>query len=80
MSSTPKAENIDSKCMRVDGMTKKGELSFDKECKRLLYLRDEIGTKRDKKRAKRESKACLKHRWYWVHKEEEILFNSMKAV
>ena len=25
-------------------------------------------------------KARLKHKYYWLHKEEEILFNGMKAV
>ena len=40
-------------------MTKKGEVSFAEEYKRLLYLRDEIGTKGDKKHAKCEAKARL---------------------
>ena len=40
MSSTPEVDKIDSKRMRVDAMTKKGEVSFAEECKRLLYLRD----------------------------------------
>ena len=65
--------------MRVEAMTEKGEVSFAEECKRLLDLRDEIGTKGDKKHAKRESKARLKHRYYWIHKEEDTLFNGMKA-
>ena len=43
--------------MRVESMTEKGEVSFAEECKRLLDLRDEIGTKGDKKHAKREAKA-----------------------
>ena len=34
-------------------MTNKGEVSFVKECKRLLDLCDEIGTKVDKKDDKR---------------------------
>ena len=80
MCSTPEVEKIDIKCMRVDSMTKKGEVSFVEECKRLLDFFDEIGTKGDKKHAKRESKSQLKQKFYWVHKEEEILFNSMKAV
>ena len=42
--------------------------------------RDEIGTKGDKKHAKRESKARLQHKYYWVNKKEDILFNVMKAV
>ena len=80
MRSTPEVDKIDSKRMRVDAMTKKGEVSFAEECKRLLDLRDEIGTKGDKKHAKREAKARLKHKYYWVNKEEDIIFNSMKAV
>ena len=46
----------------------------------LLDICDEIGTKSDKKHAKRETKAHLKHKYYWVHKEEYIIFNGMKAV
>ena len=49
MRSTPEKDKIDIKCMRVEAMTDKGEVSFDEECKRLLDLRDEIGTKGDKK-------------------------------
>ena len=30
MRSTPEVDNIDSKRMRVDAMTEKGEVSFDK--------------------------------------------------
>ena len=41
-------DKIDSKRMRVEAMTEKGVVSFAKECKRLLYLCDEIGTKGDK--------------------------------
>ena len=52
-------------------MKEKGEVSFIEECKGLLYLRDEIGTKGDKKHAKREAKARLKHKYYWIHKEED---------
>ena len=80
MSSTPEVDNIDSMRMHVDAMTKKGEVSFSEECKRLLDLRDKIGTKSDKKHAKIEAKARLKHKYYWVHKEEDIIFNCMKAV
>ena len=80
MRSTPENDKIGSKCMRVDAMTKKGELIFDEECKCLLDIRDEIGTKGDKKHAKHEAKARLKQKYYWVHKEEDILFNSMKAI
>ena len=48
--------------MRVEAMTDKGEVSFSEECKPLLDLCDEIGTKGDKKHAKREAKARLKHK------------------
>ena len=41
--------------MRVGAMTEKGEVIFAEECKRLLDLCDEIGTKGDKKHAKREA-------------------------
>ena len=61
MRSTPEKCKIDSKCMRVEAMTEKGEVSFAEECKRLLDLRDDIGTKGNKKHAKREYKARLKH-------------------
>ena len=64
MRSTPEKDTIDSNCMLVESMTEKGEVSFAEECKRLLYLRDEIGTKGDKKHAKREAKARLKHTYY----------------
>ena len=50
--------------MRVDAMTKKGEVSFSKEYKRLLDLHDEIGTKGDKKNAKCEAKPCLNYKYY----------------
>ena len=30
--------------------------------------------------AKCEAKARLNHKYYWVHKEEDTLFNGMKAV
>ena len=29
---------------------------------------------------KREAKARLNHKYYWVHKEEDIIFNGMKDV
>ena len=80
MRSTPEKHKIDSKRMRVESMTEKGKVSYAKECKRLLDLRDEIGTKGDKKHAKREAKARLEHKYYWIHKEEDTLFNGMKAV
>ena len=80
MRSTPKKDNIDSKCMSVEAMIEKGEVSFPEECKRLLDLRDEIGTKGDKKHAKREAKECLNNKYYWIHKVENTLFNGMKAV
>ena len=57
MRSTPEKDNIDSKRIRVEAIKEKGEVSFSKECKRLLDIRDEIGTKGNKKHAKRESKA-----------------------
>ena len=65
---TPEKDKIDSKHMRVEAMTEKGEVSFSEECKRLLDLRDEIVTKGDKKHAKREAKALLKHKYHWIHK------------
>ena len=37
-------------------------------------------TKGDKKHAKCEAKALLRHKYYWIHKEEDTLFNGMKAV
>ena len=49
MCSTPELDRIDSKRMRVDDMTEKLEVTFDKECKRLLDLCDEVSTKGDKK-------------------------------
>ena len=67
MRSTPEKHKIDSKHMRVEAMTDKGEVSFSKECKRLLDIRAEIGTKGDKKHAKREAKTRLKHKYYWIH-------------
>ena len=63
MRSTPEVDKIYSKRMRVDAMTEKGELSFAKECKRLLDICDEIGTKGDKTHAKREAKSRLKHKY-----------------
>ena len=80
MRSTPEKDKIDSNCMRVEAMTEKGEVSFAKEFKRSLDLCGEIVTTGDKKHAKREAKACLKQKYYWVHKEEDALFNGMKAV
>ena len=68
MRRTPEKYTIDSKRMRVEAMTEKGEVSFAEECKPLMYLRDEIGTKGDKKHAKLNAKARLKHKYYWVHK------------
>ena len=68
MCSTPEKYKIDSKSMHVDAMTKKIEVRFPEECKSLLDLRDEIGTKGDKKNAKHEDEERLKHKYYWVHK------------
>ena len=62
MRSTPEKDKVDSKFMRVESITEKGEVSFAEECKRLLDLHDEIGTKGDKKHAKRDIKARLKHK------------------
>ena len=62
MHSTPEKDKIDSKPMRVEDTTEKGELIFAEECKRLLDLCDEIGTKGDKKHAKREANARLNHK------------------
>ena len=62
MRSTTEKHKIESKRMRVESMTEKGEVSFAEECKRLLDIRDEIGTKGDKKHAKREAKSRLKHK------------------
>ena len=50
-------------------MTENEEVSFVEECKRLLDLCGEIGTKCDKKHAKREAKERLNHKYYWLHKE-----------
>ena len=55
-------DKIDSKRMSADTMTEKLEVIFSKECKRLLDLHDEIGTKGDKKHAKREARSRLKHK------------------
>ena len=66
--------------MCVDSTTNKAEVSFSEECKRLLGICDDIGTKGDKKHTKFEAKARIKHRYYWVHKEEDKIFNGMKAV
>ena len=62
MRSTPEKDKIESKRMRVEAMSEKGEVSFAEECKRLLDLCDEIGTEGDKKHAKREAKSRLKHK------------------
>ena len=69
MRSTPEKHKIERKHMRVEAMIEKGEVSFAKECNRLLDLRDEICTKGDKKHAKREAKERLNHKYYWIHKE-----------
>ena len=80
MRSTPGVDNIDSKRMHVDSMTKTGEVSFAKECKRLMDICDELGTKGDKKHAKREAKALLNHKYYCLYKEEYILLNYMEDI
>ena len=61
MLSTPEKDKIDSKRMCVEAMTERGEVSFSEECKRLLDLRNEIGTKGNKKHAKSEAKERLKN-------------------
>ena len=80
MRSTPRVDNIDSKLMHVDAMTKKGEVSFSEECKRSLDLCNGVGTKGNNKHVKCEAKARLKHKYYCFNKEEETIFNDMKAV
>ena len=80
MRSMPEVDKIESKRISVDVMTEKGEVSFYVKWKFLMDLSDEIGTKGDKKHTKREAKARLKHKYYWAHKEEDILFNGMRAV
>ena len=55
-------DKIDSKHMRADAMNKKVEVNFAEECKSLLDICDIVGTKVDKKHAKREAKALLKHK------------------
>ena len=61
---TPEKDKIDSKIMRVDAMTNNREVIFAEEWKHLLDLCDEIGTKGDKKDAKREAESRLKHKYY----------------
>ena len=68
MFSTPEADKIGSESMRVHDMTEKGEVSFYEGYKRLLDLRDEIGTKGDKEHKKLEAKARLNQKYYRVHK------------
>ena len=80
MRSTPEKHKIDSNFTRVEAMTDKGEVSFAEACKSLQDFCDEIGTKGDKKHAKREAKARLNHKYYWIHREEDTLFNGMKAI
>ena len=63
MCSTPEKDKIDSKCMPFDAMNERGEVKFSEEFKRLLYLRDENGTKGDKKHEKREAKERLNHKY-----------------
>ena len=52
---TSEVDKIESKHMRVDAMTKKGEVSPAKECKRLLDISDEVGNKGDKNNVKKSS-------------------------
>ena len=60
--STSELDNIESKSMCVNPMTKKVEVSFAEECRRLLDLHDEVDTEDDKKNVKREAKASLKQK------------------
>ena len=48
MRSTSEVDDIDGKRMCVDAITEKLEVIFSEECKRLLDLCDEVGTKGDK--------------------------------
>ena len=80
MRSTPEKDKIDNKCMRVEAMIEKVEVSFAEDREHLLDLHDEIGTNGDQKHAKCDAKARLKHKYYWIHKEEKTLFKSMKAI
>ena len=80
MRSTPEVDKIDGKRMCDYAMTQKGEVIFATEFDRLLGLCDQICTKGDNKHVKCEAKACLKHKYYWVHKEEGMIYNGMKAV
>ena len=68
MRSTPEKDKIDCKRMHVESMIEKVEVSFAEECRGLLDLRDEIGTKSDNKHVKSEAKSRLKHKYYWIHK------------
>ena len=56
MRSIPELHKIEIKCVRVDAMTDKGE------CKPLLDLCDEVGTKVDEKHVKCEAKSHLQHK------------------
>ena len=56
--------------MRVDAMPEKVEVIFSEEFNPLLDICDKIGTKGDKKHAKREAKSRLNQKYYFVHKEE----------
>ena len=80
MRSMPEVYKIDIKRMHVDAMTEKGGVIFSKECKSLLGLHDGIGTKGDKTHIKREAKSRLNHKYYWVNKEDVILFNGIKDI
>ena len=45
-----------------------------------MDIYNKVGNTGDKKHAKREGKSRLKHKYYWVYEEEDILFNGMKSV
>ena len=66
---THEVENIGSERMRADAMTNKEEVRFAETFKHLLDIRYKIGTNGNNKHVKREAKARLKHKYYWVHKE-----------
>ena len=55
MRSKPEVDKIYSRHICVDDMTEKGEVRFYEECRRLLDIHDEIGTKADKKHVKRKA-------------------------
>ena len=63
-----------------DAMTKKGEVRLPKNVSVYWIFVVKLVPRVIKKNVKRKAKACLKHKYYWVHKEEYIISNGMKAV